>query len=162
MSALSLFLSLVLIVAAAHKLLNRDRLAMAVSRLIGLPLSTAMLASYAAAAVEALAALSLLFAETHQVGGTIAAALWLGYAILLSRRLGQSLDCGCSLGRREKPVSVALIARAFGLSALALIAAFAPHEAISVETLFAALGFLALYLALDELLALPLPVWRTH
>lgn len=162
MSALSLFLALVLAVAAAHKLLNRDRLAVATSRLTGLPVPTAALASHAAAVVEGLAALALLFAETRAVGGAVAAALWLGYAFLLSRRLGQSLDCGCSLGQREKPVSIALVARAFGLSALALIAAFAPHEAFSAETPFAALGFLALYLALDELLALPRPVWRTR
>lgn len=162
MSALPVFLALVLAIAAVHKLAKRDRLATATSRLTGLPLSSASLVSQAAAAVEGLAALALLFAETRTLGGTIAATLWLGYAILLSRRFGQSLDCGCSLGQREKPVSAALVARAFGLSGLALIAAFAPHEAFSVETPFAALGFLALYLALDELLALPRPAWRTR
>lgn len=162
MGALPLFLALVLAIASAHKLLKHDRLAVAASRLTGLPISTAGLASNAAAAVEALAALALLFPETRIVGGSIAVILWLGYAVLLARRLGHSLDCGCSLGQREKPVSVALVIRALGLSGLALVVVLTPLATFSAESPFAAFGFLALYLALDELLTLPRPVWRTH
>lgn len=161
MAALSLFLALVLALAAAHKLLKRDRLATAAARLTGLPLSTGALVSLAAAALETVAAIALLLPGTQPIGAAIAALLWLGYAALLASHLGQSLDCGCSLGVREKPVSALLVARATGLAALALLVAFAPTAAPTIETPFAALAFLALYLALDELLALPRPSWRT-
>ena len=161
MAALSLFLALVLALSSAYKLLKRERLATAAARLTGLPLSGGALASLSAAALEATSSLAIVLPETRAIGALIAAVLWLGYAALLAGHLGQSLDCGCSLASREKPVSLALVAKATGLAALALLVACVPAGPYSIVAPFAALGIFVLYLALDELLALPRPSRRT-
>lgn len=160
MFALSLFLALVLAVSAAHKLLAPERLAMAAAKLAGIQPAAGALLSFAAAALEIVAALALLFAESRIIGCAIAALLWAGYAILLARRIGTRLDCGCSFGGGEKPVTPAIASRAAGLAVVAIVAGILPSAPFSIQSLFAAAGFLALYLALDELLAIPEPAWR--
>lgn len=162
MGALPIFLALVLATASAHKLARRERLAVATAKLTGLPLATGAVASLGAAAVEGVAALALLLPETRAIGALVAAVLWTGYAGLLVRNIGRSLDCGCSFGAREKPVGAALVAKAGGLAILALIVGLTTPAPVTVDAPFAALGFLALYLALDELLAIPSAAWRTN
>jgi Methylamine utilisation protein MauE len=160
MLALPLFLSLLLALSAAHKLSAPERAGVAAAKLAGAQTAFGAPLGYAAAAIEAAAALALLFAESRLVGAVLAAMLWTAYAVLLTRRIGTRLDCGCSFGRGEKPVSPALVARAAALAVLAGVAAVLPVSPFSPETLFAASGFLALYLALDALLAIPHPAWR--
>lgn len=165
MAGLAWFLALVLATSGLQKLLERDRMGMATARLTGLNLAVAGPVSLVAAATEAMAALALLFQPTQGLGAVLACGLWLGYGAVLvaAARRGDSLDCGCSLAARTKPVDAFMIGRAFGLVALAgltLAAAMAgvtgpaPGPAPGIEPLFAAFGLFTLYHAAGEIAAL--------
>ena len=147
MAALVLFLALVLLVAAAHKAIARERMAAAAARLTGSTPSIGSLAAWAAAGVEIAAGLALLMPPTRMLGGVIAALLWLGYAALLARRRGESLDCGCSFGSRENPVGVFEIGRAVFLALLGTVVALLPAATFTPEAPFAALAMFALLTA---------------
>ena len=159
MAELALFLALLLAVSAGHKIVAHQRLGEAVARLAGLPQSLGPVVSNAAAAVEFAAALALLFPGTRPIGAGIAAAIWFAYALLLARRIGSRLDCGCSLKRSEKPITALHPARASLLAASAGLVAVLPPAASTLLTPFAAAALLALYFAADELLAIPRPAW---
>ena len=147
MPALALFLALVLFVAAGHKAIARARLVAATARLTGLQIPMASLATWAAAGVEIAAGLALLMPDTNMIGGLIAVSLWLGYTLLLALRWGQSLDCGCSFGAREKPVGAFEVGRAALIALLGAVVAFLPPEALTPEAPFAALALFALLTA---------------
>lgn len=154
MAALSLFLALVLAMAAGHKLLDRERLAASAAALTGAPDALGPVLALAAAAYEAAVALALLFPATRAAGAILAAVLWSVYGIALLRRLGSTLDCGCNFAARDKPVDRFSVIRAFGLAALAGAVLFAPALPVTILAPFAALGFLALYLALGEVMSI--------
>ena len=160
MAGLAWFLALVLASSGLQKLLERDRMSMATARLTGLNLAVAGPVSLVAAAIESMAALALLLQPTQTVGAVLAGGLWFGYGAVLvaAARRGDSLDCGCSLAARTKPVDGFMIARAFGLVTLAgltLAAALAGATAPGIEPLFAAFGLFPLYHAASEIAALP-------
>ncbi|MDP3748084.1 MAG: MauE/DoxX family redox-associated membrane protein [Phenylobacterium sp.] len=155
MAALALFLALVLALSAGHKLLERERLAAAATRLAGVDGAIGPALSLAAAAIEGAAALALVLPGLQPLGGAIAALLWTTYGLALWRRRGMSLDCGCTFAARQKPVDGPAVARAAALAGLALAVAAAPSAPFSIETPFAALALLALYLAFGELAAIP-------
>lgn len=159
MAELALFLALLLAVSAVHKIVARDRLGEASARLAGVSQSLGPVISNAAAAIELAAALALLFPDTRPIGALIAAVLWSGYALLLARRIGSRLDCGCSLKRGEKPITALHPARAALLAAFAVLVAFVPATPATLLTPFAAAALLALYFAADELIAIPRPAW---
>ena len=160
MAELALFLALLLTVSAGHKIVAHQRLGGAAARLAGVPPSLGPVLSNAAAAVELAAALALLFPGTRPIGAGIATAIWFVYALLLARRIGSRLDCGCSLKRSEKPITALHPARAALLAASAgLVAILPPPAASTLLTPFAAAALLALYFAADELLAIPRPAW---
>lgn len=152
---MALFLALVLLGAAAHKAMQRERLTHAIARLIGLTAPMAALVLVLAGVLEGLAALALLVPATQSAGAAGAAGLWALYALALLRRRGAVLDCGCDLQQREQPVSTATIARPGLLSALALACALMPGAGWSIETPFAAAALVALWFAASELAALP-------
>ena len=154
MAAVALFLALVLLGAAAHKAVQRERLTHAVARLLGLSAPMAALVLVLAGVLEGLAALALLIPATQTAGAAGAAGLWALYALALLRRRGAVLDCGCDLQRREQPVSTATIARPALLGALAAACALVPGAGWSIETPFAAAALVALWLAASELAAL--------
>lgn len=157
MGALTLFLSMVLVVSAGHKLASPQRMADAAARLAGLSTAMGPPLAFAAAGVEAVAALALLLSPTHTGGAMAACTLWCGYGALLFARRGQRLDCGCDLSVRAKPIGAFAIARPLFLAALALLVAFPPAAlAWSIDAPFAALALLALWFAAAELGALPL------
>ncbi|MBJ7408789.1 MAG: hypothetical protein JHD15_00260 [Phenylobacterium sp.] len=155
MTTLAIFLALVLALSASHKLVARDRLAAATARLAGVNGATGQVLSFAAAAIEGAAALALVLPGLQVVGGAIAALLWSAYGLALWRRRGMRLDCGCTVAAREKPVDGLAVARAALLAGLALGVAMAPAGAMSIETPFAGLALLVLYLAFGELAAIP-------
>ena len=159
MAELALFLALLLAVSAGHKIVARDRLGQAAARLAGVPQPLGHALSNTAAAVELAAALALLFSDTRPIGALLAAVLWSGYALLLARRIGSRLDCGCSLKRSEKPITALHPARAGLLAAFAVLVAFVPAAPATLLTPFAAAALLALYFAADELIAIPRPAW---
>lgn len=157
-SALAYFLAVVLVTAAVHKLVARDRLARATGRLLGLNVAVAMPVMFVAAAVEACAALALLLPATRQSGALLAAALWVLYAATLYaayRRGDAALDCGCSFGSKPKGIDGFTRMRPVALAVLAIIVALLPTTGTDVLAPFAGLAFFAMYLAAAELAALP-------
>ncbi|NQV94239.1 MAG: hypothetical protein HQ482_03750, partial [Sphingomonadales bacterium] len=105
-------------------------------------------------------ATALLFAQSRVIGATFAALIWLAYGIALLRKSGTSLDCGCDFSTREKPIGAFDILRAFGLSFLAVLVTLVPATTATIITPFTIFGFLALYLAMGELAAIPKPQER--
>lgn len=157
MYALACFLALVLGSAAVHKLIARDRLTRATGRLLRLNDALAAPAMFAAAAVEAAAALALLIPATQGIGAMIATALWLGYAVALHaahRRGDDAFDCGCSFGRSSKGIDLYTRLRPLALALIALAVVALPG-AFEVAAPFAGLAFFAMYLAAGELAVLP-------
>ena len=157
--SITLFLALLLAGSALHKGLAHERLAIAAARLAGTRQTSGPLL-LAAGGIEAVAAACLLIGPLQGTGALIAAALWLGYALALFRRRGETLDCGCDLVAREKPVTTAQVARPALLALAAGLVSTLPAAAFGIETPFAAAGLCALYLGISELLAIPQPAWR--
>jgi len=157
MYALACFLALVLGSAAIHKLVARTRLTRATGRLLGLNDALAAPAMYAAAAIEAVAALALLIPATQAIGATIAFVLWLGYGAALHfahRRGDDAFDCGCSFGKNSNGIDLYTRLRPLVLALVALGVAAMPG-AVELAAPFAGLAFFAMYLAAGELAALP-------
>lgn len=158
----ALFLAIILAAAAAHKLAERARLTQATAGLLSLAPAVAMPIMMAAAAVEFSAALALLFPSSRAAGALLAALLWAAYgtALLAARRRGDgAIDCGCDFGARKSGIGRFAIARAFALSAAALLLCLSPAGGgdIGIQSIFAALAFVALLYAAGELANLPAP-----
>lgn len=160
LSVLALALAIILAVAAAHKIAERARLTRATAGLLRLDPALAMPATMAAAAVEFAAALALLIPASRPAGALLAALLWAGYgaALLAARRRGDGgMDCGCDFGARRSGIGRFTIARVFALAAAALALCLSPAGggAIDVQSIFAALAFVALLFAAGEIANLP-------
>lgn len=161
MAALALFCAVLLAASALHKALSRERLVEATARLAGVGPVPAQMLLILAGTLELVAAACLLAAPVRALGAVIAALVWGTYALALARRRGETLDCGCDLAARSKPVSTALVLRAAGLALLAGIVAVMPDTPFTLDAPFAAAGLIALYLGASELLAIPAPYWKT-
>ncbi len=160
MAALVLFCAALLAASALHKALSRERLAQAAARLAGVGAAAGQLLLVLAGSLELVAAACLLAAPLRAAGGAIAVLVWGSYALALARRRGETLDCGCDLAARAKPVGPGQILRAGALALLAGIVALLPDATFTLEAPFAAAGLLALYLGASELLAIPAAHWR--
>lgn len=161
MAPVALFLALLLAGSAVHKALAHERLAGVASRLTGLRAQGTTLLILAGT-LEAVAALCLVLPGLQQTGALVAVVLWSSYAAILLLRRGETLDCGCDLVAREKPVGWPVIARPVVLALVAAILSTLPAAPLALDAPFAAAGLLALYLAASELLAIPHPRWRKH
>lgn len=161
MAAVILFCAALLAASALHKATARDRLAAAAAKLAGTGALGEQLLLIVAGTVEIVAATCLLIEPLRLAGALIAAALWAGYGLALARRHGQTLDCGCDLAARAKPVTWALVLRSAALAVLAGGVALLPTTTFTLDAPFAAAGLLALYIGASELLAIPSPQWKT-
>lgn len=161
MAAVILFCAALLAASALHKATARDRLAAAAAKLAGTGALGEQLLLIVAGTVEIVAATCLLIEPLRLAGALIAAALWAGYGLALARRHGQTLDCGCDLAARAKPVTWALVLRTAALAVLAGGVALLPTTTFTLDAPFAAAGLLALYIGASELLAIPSPQWKT-
>ncbi len=161
MLPLVLFMVLLLAASAAHKGIERQRLATASAQLTGVSEHSGPYVVLAAAAVEVLAALALVLPDLRAGGALAAAGLWSLYALALLRRRGDTLDCGCDLIAREKPVNAIAILRPALLAALALglgvgvLTGRAVPAPWTVDAPFAGLALLALWFAAAEIITLP-------
>ena len=162
MAALILFCALLLAASALHKATARDRLAAAAAKLAGTGALGGQLLLIVAGTVEVVAALCFLVEPLRMAGALIAAALWAGYALALARHRGETLDCGCDLAARAKPVTWALVLRSAALALLAGGLALIPQTPFTLDAPFAVAGLLALYIGASELLAIPAPHWPTR
>lgn len=160
MAALVLFCAGLLAASALHKALARERLAQAAARLAGVGAVPGLLLLVLAGTLEVVAAACLLAPPLRVVGAVMAALVWGAYALALARRRGETLDCGCDLAARAKPVTTAQVLRAGALAMIAGCIALVPAAPFTLDAPFAAAGLLALYLGASELLAIPAPHWR--
>lgn len=159
-SVLALFLAAVLGASAAHKFVERARLTQATTGLLRLNAAIATPVTMAAAAVEAAAALALLFPASRPVGALLAALIWslYGATLFAARRRGDgAIDCGCDFGKRSGGIGSFAIGRAFvlGAAALTLLVSPAGGGGIDIQSILAALAFLALFFATGEIANLP-------
>jgi hypothetical protein len=165
---LASFASLLLALAALHKLYHRARAAQAVRDLTGLAQKYALPAASAIAAAELLAAIGLWMAPLRFDAALLAALIWSGYFVFLLQAVaaGRSdVDCGCSFASAHRPLGLFQMLRAALLALLgfviALSAAIAPGAlaydvslaAIATQGLAGA-GLLALYASLDQVMSL--------
>lgn len=157
MYAMAFLLALVLGSAAVHKLIARPRLARATGRLLRVNESLALPAMFAAAAIEATAAVALLIPATQQLGALLALLLWLGYAVALHRahrRGDAAFDCGCNFGKSRHGIDRFTRLRPLALGLLAAIVMVFPGGP-DVVAPFAGFALFAMYLAAAELAAIP-------
>lgn len=153
--AMTLFLAALLVLSAGHKVFDRERLVRATARLTGTRLPAATLLLALAASVELLAGIALLIPALHGGGAVAASLVWLGYAVALARHHGQTLDCGCDLVARQRPIDATAVARPSMLAIVAGCVAVLPGAGWTIDSPFAALALLALWLAAGELHAIP-------
>ncbi|KQW65541.1 hypothetical protein ASE17_19120 [Phenylobacterium sp. Root77] len=151
MLAITFFLSAILASSAAHKAIDRGRLGPVAAKLVGVQPSWGELLLAVAGAVEALAAIALTMPQVRTGGALAAAGVWSAYSLALASRRGAVIDCGCYFAERPKPVDKIAILRPAVLAALALAVAASPAGDWSIDTLFAAIGFGALWFAAGEL-----------
>lgn len=153
---LSAWLFLHLGLSATQKAVNPARARAATARLLGPAASLTSPALSVAFAAETGGALALLIPAWTVIGMTVAAVIWMIYAVAASAAwLGgeQQIDCGCTLGSKDRTSDVRLVAlRAGFLAALALLlSAGAMPIWHDMTALAAALGFMALGLAASQL-----------
>jgi len=163
---LGAFESLLLLASALHKTLAFRRLATVVGRFAGLRQSLVPVALAGSAALEAAAGGLLWVPGLRALGAVLAVVVWAGYLALIVRAITagrRDADCGCSFGAAPKLLGAYQVTRNTVLLALAVFVASefwwtggtgdrAPG--IGVSELVAAGALLALYGALDQVMAL--------
>lgn len=155
--AAAIFLALVAISAAVHKIVEPNRTRDATEMLTGARPLVAGLLWRTAIALE-LSGLLIALPWARTAGAAVLATLWATYAFALvvaSRRDSSPVDCGCHFGRHApvKPTSAALRAAAF--AAAAALVGLVPARLVSATEIvlltLPAAAFLLFYLAADQL-----------
>ena len=149
------FLAVLLIVSAAHKALDRRRMAGSVDALLGVGGGLAGVALGCAALAELAAGVALILPTTRLIGAVAAAVIWSAYLRLILRAVDEGradIDCGCTFGRRSAPLGMFDAARNLTLVALAAgTAAGAAHAPmVGATEVLAGLGLFTLYMALEQ------------
>jgi uncharacterized membrane protein YphA (DoxX/SURF4 family) len=122
--ALRLWLALLFVAAAWHKLSDRPRFEAAIRAYELLPMRGATSASWLLPACEGAIALALLVPawQRHAAGAAVALLLLYTAAITINLARGRRrIDCGCFPSRSATPISGALVARNGGLVAAACL-----------------------------------------
>jgi|ERR1022692_279779 hypothetical protein len=172
---LACFLALLLSVAALHKMFWRSRAQRAASELTGIAWRGAGMAASFATVSEIGAAGLLAIPAYRAFGALLAASIWSAYFALIARSIvigRRDVDCGCSFGAAHRPLGGFQLLRCASLSLLAIVVAalcFASAgrdgasasvagagfgAAMLISEALAAAAMLALYAALDHVMAL--------
>ncbi|MDA5195054.1 MauE/DoxX family redox-associated membrane protein [Govanella unica] len=157
---IALALAALLLMAAVHKLSDRSRMLEAVTSLSGLSAGLAPVALTVMAALEAAAAILLLWPQTAMLGAGIAVAIWGGYLGMIVNAIARGrrhLDCGCSFGKRHGAIGGFDVLRNLVLisfAGLVMAASPASHAFADPTAILAALGFVLLYIAAEQLAVL--------
>jgi hypothetical protein len=161
---LASFLALLLAAAGVHKMIARHRLRTAAHELAGVPRRLAPFAVAALAVAECLASLLLWIPQSRAAGAAAAVLLWGGYCVLMLRAIAadrRDVDCGCSFGAAHGSLGAYQAVRNAALAGLAALVAVAcaryGAELISPTPMLAAFALFALYVALDQAMALQPP-----
>jgi hypothetical protein len=158
---LAAFLALLLLASGLHKVTRRGRTRSVIHDFAGVPRSLAPAAGVAVAAAEMLAGALLWTASYRALGGVLAALIWGGYLALILRALAQGrrdVDCGCTFGATQHPLGVFQVLRNGVLVCLALLVTAGSAASVTgpviASQILAAFSLLALYGALDQVMAL--------
>ncbi len=168
---LAAFEALLLTASAVHKLATWSRSLAVIQGFAGVPAAFAGAGLGAAAGGEVIAAVMLAMPGYRTAGGLFAAAIWTVYLTLILRAIVQGrhdVDCGCSFGATRRPLgSFQVVRNSVLLGFAACIAAVSAlggqglgtgHGlgglAIQSTQVLAAFALLALYAALDQVMAL--------
>lgn len=156
---LAAFLALLLAASAAHKAFSWRRTQRVVQDFAGVPRPAAAAAALTACLAEALAGISLMLPDHRRAGAVLAAVMFAVFLALIARAVIQhrgAVDCGCSFGAGRKSLGAFEIARNTALLASALMLAARANEISPIvpSQLLAACALLALYAAVDQVMAL--------
>jgi hypothetical protein len=158
------FEALLLAASGIHKALRWRHTLSVIQTFGGVPKSLAAAAAAAVIGGEWLAGAALLMPAPRTLGAALAALIWGGYLALIVRAVARGrrdVDCGCSFGPTRHALGSHHIARNAVLMGLALsIAVTVPlGHGIPVQgvQVLAACTLLALYGALDQVMALQPP-----
>jgi hypothetical protein len=158
---LAAFQALLLLASGLHKLARRGRTQSVIHDFAGVPRYLAPAAGVAVAVTEMLSGM-LLWTPSHRaVGGALAVLIWGGYLALILRAIAQGrrdVDCGCTFGGTQHPLGVFQTMRNGVLVCVALLvtagSAAGVTGPVTASQILAALSLLALYGALDQVMAL--------
>jgi hypothetical protein len=161
---LAAFEAVLLLASGLHKLIRRERTRAVVREFARVPRQFAPVAVATVALLELLASLLLWIPATRAAGGVLAVLIWGGYLALILRAIAQGrrdVDCGCTFGAAHRPLGVFQVTRNVTLTGVALLVAAGSAAGatapVVASQILAALVLLALYGALDQVMALTPP-----
>ena len=161
---LAAFQSALLLASGLHKLIRHDHTRTVAHDFAGVPRDLAPFAAAAIAAVELLAAAMLWTPSYRVAGGALAVLIWGGYLALILRAMAQGrrdVDCGCTFGSAQRPLGAYQVVRNAALTGVASMVAVSSAAGVGgpvlASQILAALALLALYGALDQVMALTPP-----
>jgi len=156
----AVFESLLLMASALHKGFRWSHLREVVRLFAGVRPSLAPFVLAGVAVLEVAAGGLLLVPGLRTLGAILAASIWMAYLGLIVRAIAQGrreADCGCSFGPTQRPLGIYQVTRNLVLLGLALWVAmdFDGNGGLAQGSeLLAACALLALYGALDQVMAL--------
>ena len=155
------FQAMLLAATAVHKAARWTHSRSVLRQFAGVPAVLAGPALGAATAAELAAGVLLMVPAYRTTGAVLAALIWTLYLALIVRAILQGrrdADCGCSFAPTSRPLGSFQIARNLVLASLAAFIAWASAFAGTVPTqgtfVLGGLALLALYGALDQVMAL--------
>jgi hypothetical protein len=158
---LAAFQAVLLLASGLHKLTRRSRTRSVIHDFAGVPRYLAPAAGVVVAATEMLAGLLLWMPSYRAQGSVLAALIWGGYLALILRAIAQGrrdVDCGCTFGATQRPLGVFQVMRNGVLVCVALLVAAGSAASVTnpviASQILAAFALLALYGALDQVMAL--------
>jgi uncharacterized membrane protein YphA (DoxX/SURF4 family) len=159
LAQIAAFLAALLIASAIHKVFSWRRTRTVVQEFAGVPRGAASAAALAACTFEALAGALLILPDHRRAGAAFATAILGIYLALIARAVALRrgvVDCGCSFGGGSRNIGKFEIVRNAALlaAALLLLACADGIATMASSQLLAACALLALYGAVDQLMAL--------
>jgi Methylamine utilisation protein MauE len=161
LAQIAAFEALLLIASAVHKVVTWSNSRNVVQRFAGVPGSWAAPALVGAVSSEVVAGVLLVVPAYRTTGALCAVLIWTIYLALILRAIAQGrrdVDCGCSFGPSQRPLGSFQVARNAVLMAFAVVVTVgsAMGGAVPVQgsQALAACALLALYAALDQVMAL--------
>jgi Methylamine utilisation protein MauE len=155
------FLAALLLASGLHKLIRRRHIQTVVQEFAGVPRYLAPFTVVGVALGELLASLLLWTPPYRVVGGLLAALIWGVYLALILHAIARGrrdVDCGCTFGAAHRPLGVFQVVRNAVLVCTAVLVAMGSAAsvpgAVIASQIVAAFALLALYGALDQVMAL--------
>lgn len=165
---MSLFLALLLTASALHKGFQFERVRNAAAALVGLSGHWASAAVTLVTSLESLAALLICVPGARPLGAWMAVGIFAMYLAVILRAIvkdSREVDCGCSFGSAHRRLGAFEVCRnsIVLMTAIAVsIHSSASEASLSFPDLLPAFVFLALYFAVDEVMAVGTTARKFH